>query len=503
MSWTIGRKIAAGFVLSLVALVVVGVASYRAVGALSTSTQAVGHTHQVLAALETLLALVIDMQSANRGYALTGDERFLEPYHAGVRDIDGVLKSARHLTADNTSQQRRLDQIESLVRDRLAFTGEVIELRRAKGLEPAARLIASGRGRDIAVQIRRLVSDAKQEERELLEARLAESRASGDSTRLVIVLGTLLGAGVVVMVGTLLTRSVTGQIRHTVNTLAAATAETLAATTQQAAGVAEEVTAVQETTATVEELRQTVQMTAQKMRAVAEEAERMTHLSQDGRQAVGQTIEGIQDVRARMEALAERIVRLSEQGQAIGEIITTVTDLADQSNLLAVNAAIESAKAGEAGRGFSVVAAEVKSLADQSKQAAAQVRAILNDIQRATQAAVIAAEQAMKTSEAGVALATTGGRTMTTLSENIVGTAQSAQQVLVATQQQMTGMEQIALAMRDIQRSSSQTMAATRQMERSTQDLNALAGRLKSFVEGNGFPRALTAPPPPGGEVAV
>jgi methyl-accepting chemotaxis protein len=103
-----------------------------------------------------------------------------------------------------------------------------------------------------------------------------------------------------------------------------------------------------------------------------------------------------------MESVAASILHLSEQSQAIGEIIATVTDLAERSNLLAVNAAIEAAKADEQGKGFAVVAQEVKSLAEQSKQATAQVRTILNDIQTAMSAAVMATEQGSKAVDAGV-----------------------------------------------------------------------------------------------------
>jgi methyl-accepting chemotaxis protein len=105
------------------------------------------------------------------------------------------------------------------------------------------------------------------------------------------------------------------------------------------------------------------------------------------------SIEGMKKIQTQMESIAESVVKLSEQSQAIGEIIASVNDLAEQSNLLAVNAAIEAAKAGEQGKGFAVVAQEVKSLAEQSKQATSQVRTIFNDIQKATTAAVLATEQ--------------------------------------------------------------------------------------------------------------
>jgi len=278
-------------------------------------------------------------------------------------------------------------------------------------------------------------------------------------------------------------------IRETAQTLSAASAEILAATTQQAAGTAEEATAVQETSTTVEEVKQTVQVAAQKARGVAETAQKTAQVSQDGRRAVEDTVRGMQEAKGRMETLAERILALSEQGQAIGEIIATVNDLAEQSNLLAVNAAIEAARAGEAGKGFAVVAAEVKALADQSKQATAQVRGILNEIQRATQASVMAAEQGVKASETGAGIATRAGEAIRLLADSLTESAQAAQQILVSAQQQVAGMDQVALAMRNIQQASTQNMASTRQVERAAQDLNELAGRLKALVAASGNER--------------
>src|SRR5207253_8764623 len=124
-------------------------------------------------------------------------------------------------------------------------------------------------------------------------------------------------------------------------------------------------------------------------------------------------------IRLQMEAIAESIAGLSEQTQAISEIITTVNDLADQSNLLAVNAAIEAAKAGEQGKGFAVVAQEVRNLAEQSKQATAQVRTILGEIQRAANAAVLATEQGTRVVEGGMGLTQRAGDVIGQLADTI------------------------------------------------------------------------------------
>src|SRR3982074_1011373 len=122
-----------------------------------------------------------------------------------------------------------------------------------------------------------------------------------------------------------------------------------------------------------------------------------------------------------MEAIAESMMRLSEQTQTIGQIIATVEDLAAQSNLLAVNAAIEAAKAGEHGKGFSVVAQEVKSLGEQSRQATTQVRTILSDVQKATTTAVMATEQGSKAVEAGTRQTEAAGEARPGVGVSVVG----------------------------------------------------------------------------------
>jgi methyl-accepting chemotaxis protein len=283
-----------------------------------------------------------------------------------------------------------------------------------------------------------------------------------------------------------LARMVTRPLREAIGTLASASSEIVAATTQQASGAAEEAAAVQQTSATVNQVRQTTQLSSQKARAVAESTQKTAQISQDGRQAVEQSVRAIEEAKERMEQIAERILTLSEQGHAIGEIIAVVNDLADQSNILAVNASIEAAKAGEAGKGFTVVAAEVRALAEQSKQATAQVRGILNEIQKATQAAVMAAEQGVKASAAGVGVAGRADEAIRFLADSLTESAQAAQQILASSQQQVAGVDQIALAMENIQQSSSQNMASTRQVERAAHDLSQLAGRLTALVSGAG-----------------
>jgi len=278
-------------------------------------------------------------------------------------------------------------------------------------------------------------------------------------------------------------RRLTREINEGVGVLASTSSEILATTTQVASGAAETASAVSETTATVEEVKQTAQVASQKAKYVSDSAQKTAQVSQTGRKAVEDAIAGMQHIQEQMESIAESIVRLSEQSQAIGEIIATVNDLAEQSNVLAVNAAIEAAKAGEHGKGFGVVAQEVKSLAEQSKQATSQVRAILGDIQKATGAAVLATEQGNKAVEAGVKQTTETGESIRLLAESIHEAAQAATQIAASSQQQMAGMDQVALAMENIKQASVQNVAGTKQAEVAAQGLHELGQRLKQLAE--------------------
>lgn len=278
-------------------------------------------------------------------------------------------------------------------------------------------------------------------------------------------------------------REVNREIGEGFNVLASSAGEILAATTQVASGAAETAAAVSQTTTTVEEVRQTAQLSSQKAKVVSEIAQKAAQISQGGKKSVDETIEGMNRIQEHMEFIAESIVRLSEQSQAIGEIIATVNDLAEQSNLLAVNAAIEATKAGEQGKGFAVVAQEVKSLAEQSKQATSQVRTILMDIQKATSAAVMATEQGSKAVEAGVGQSTQAGESIRMLADINTEALQAATQIAVSSQQQLVGMDQVALAMKNIKQVSTQNVASTKQTETAAQNLHELGQKLKQLVE--------------------
>ncbi len=271
--------------------------------------------------------------------------------------------------------------------------------------------------------------------------------------------------------------------KETVNVLASSSGEILASTTQVASTIGETAAAISETTTTVEEVRQAAQLSAEKAKNVSDNAQTVARISQSGRNAVDEAAAGMLTVRDQMNSIARTIVTLNEQNQSVGGIIATVSDIADQSNLLAVNAAIEAARAGEQGKGFSVVAQEIKSLAEQSKQATASIREILNDVQKATVAAVMATEQGSKAVEAGVKQSELAGGAIKTLADSNSEAAQAAIQIAASSQQQVAGMNQIVTAMESINQAGAETAASMRQAETAARDLHELGQSLQELIE--------------------
>ena len=316
-------------------------------------------------------------------------------------------------------------------------------------------------------------------------SQFASRVASGDLTATVAVNGAgdlqALSDNLNAMVSGL--AEISGRVRGGVQEMRSATSEILAAVSQHTASANEQSAAINETTSTVDEVRAASEQAAERASAVAAQAEISLEVSDEGTRAVETIATAMQEIRERVEAIARDILLLSEQTQQIGEITASVSDLADQSNILALNASIEASKAGEHGKGFAVVATEVRNLAEQSKGATVQVRRILGDIQHATSAAVLATEQGTKVVEQGLELSSQAGERILSLADTIRESSNAARQIAASAQQQRVGMDQIAQAMKDINESTLQFLAGARQAQQAAEDLNELSRQLDAISE--------------------
>lgn len=314
---------------------------------------------------------------------------------------------------------------------------------------------------------------------------VAQTIAEGDlrAPKLTIASGDEVGQLAAVfnqMVDTL--KDLTGQTVTVTGNLNAAAAEILASTQQQAAGTKQQAATVQEITSTMEEVRQSGIQISEKAQQVASAAELTSTSSTSGLKAVQETNGTMEAIREQVEEVAENIVSLSEKTQAVGEIIATVNDIAERSNLLALNAAIEAAGAGDQGSRFSVVANEIKNLADQAKDSTVQVRTILGEIQKGINSSVMLTEEAVKRVETGKQQADMAEQTIRQMADTTLESVQAFQQIIGATNQQQIGFEQVTQGMQDIRQAASQTAASTLQLEKAVASLNAQSQQLRTAV---------------------
>jgi methyl-accepting chemotaxis protein len=278
-------------------------------------------------------------------------------------------------------------------------------------------------------------------------------------------------------------RQLTAQMQEATDNITTANSHISAATAEQAATVTEQAASVAETSSTVEEVRQTAQQSVERSHIVSEMASNTLKLAENGLDAVKKTEEGMLSLKDQVRHIAETILSLSEQTLQIGEIIASVNDIADQSNLLALNAAMEAARAGEAGRGFAVVAGEVRNLAEQSRQATAQVSSILSEIQKTANTAVMVTEKGTKSAESGVELAQSTGDSIRVIREHTQQAVAAAEQITASARQQLAGMDQITRAMENINQGAMQTQKGMEQVDKTAQNLNDLARQLTSIVQ--------------------
>jgi len=188
MKWTVGMKIGSGFGLALVILAIIGGVSYRSTVTLTDSAERVTHTHEVLGKLEAVLSDMSDAQNGTRGYTITGEERFLEPYNAALSMVHQDLSALRELTPD-VNQQRRLDVLQPLIDGKdglLVHLQGIVEARKdqVRGFDAALRLVRAGTGEKVMGDIRRVVGEMEKEERTVLATRSADALASARIAKL-------------------------------------------------------------------------------------------------------------------------------------------------------------------------------------------------------------------------------------------------------------------------------------------------------------------------------
>jgi methyl-accepting chemotaxis protein len=483
INWTFGRKLALGFAIAVLTLLVIGISGYRSTEHLIENDRWVSHTHEVRTKLADLVSLLKDAETGQRGFVITDDEAFLEPYRNALPEIAKTVSELRALTSDNDTQQRRLSTLQPLIDGKLVELHRTIEMRRTEGFEPTMKVVAGGVGKALMDQMRRVVAEMDADEAGLLRRRNQEAEQSSDSTKSVILWGSLLGVALVAAAGTLILRSLASQIGAAVHHIQTSSTELQSAANQQATGAKEQTTAMNEISTTISELLATSRQIAESARRVAEIADQTATAARSGDLTVAKGHESIAGIRRQVDVIVHHMLDLGKKSQQIGSVLEIVSELAEQTNILAINATIEAAGAGDAGRRFGVVADEIRKLADRVGGSTKEIRGLIDDVRSAVNTTVMTTESGSKAVEAGADQFGRVAAAFGQISSQVATTTEAAKEIELSTKQQATAVEQVNVAITNVSQASKETEVSTGQTLRTASELSLLSRELLRLVQ--------------------
>jgi len=541
---TIGQRIGALVAVIMTMVIVSSVLSYRSIDDVMAAMQLRKLSSEIELQLNEVITDLLNAETGQRGFIITAEDAYLEPYTKSVAAIGKLLDGLRAATVSDAVLQRKFVRLEQLVQTKVADMATSISIRREKGFEAAQSAILTHHGLKSMDDVRKALDEMEIHQHKVHDERIRQAAASVDRAKLTMLVMALLSLLVSALASWVVTRSITkpltqlaigteklgsGDLDHRIEglgddetgnlakafnamaarlngmlvsasaqaaqrdkvlaavtetalQLATSSQELLAGATQQATGMQEQAAAIVETATVVDEVAHTATQALERAKFVATAARRSEEVGMAGKQAVDETVQAILLANGQAGSVAGNIASLAAQTQAIGEIVALITDIADQTNLLALNAAIEASRAGEHGRGFSVVATEVKSLAEESKQATRRVRQILGDIQKMANTAVLSTEEGARGMATATKQADNAGQKIQQLGSVIAEVADAASQIAASAGQQANGLTQIHQAIRDIRQVSTQNLAATHQAQRAATDLATLGTNLTALL---------------------
>jgi len=480
--WTFGRKLSMGFALSFALLLLIGTLAYRGVDLLTQTSYQVARTHAALTHVEALMSLMKDAETSQRGYLLSGEDPYLEPYRQAVANLPRQLAELRPLIRDNPGQQARLNQATAMIEGLMQLHKERIETRRTSTTEAALRVQGLGEGKRRMDELRGVISQMEEEENDLLRQRAQEVESAASGVRMAIVWGTVAGALLVLAAALTLNRALSGQVGTAVKHVQRSSAELQAAANQQAAGARETATSMTEIS-TISELLATSRQIADSAQRVVVIAEQTAGLARGGDGTLQAARETIAAMRRQIDLVVDHMLDLGRKSQQIGVVMDLVGELAEQTNILAINATIEATVAGDAGRRFSVVADEIRKLADRMTASTKEIRLQIDDVRGAVNTTVMATETGSKAVDAGARQFDDVAATFAKIAGQVVTTTDAAREIELSTKQQATAVEQLNVALSNTAQASRETEASSGQTSQTATELAEMSRDLLRLVQ--------------------
>lgn len=468
---------------SILILTAVGTAASQfSVVTLSQAREAINQSYLVRLELQELEKNLVDAETGQRGFLLTNNPAFLEPYNQSLTDIPIHFQNLEDLLANTPQQQENLERLRTLTQQKQAELAETINLQRAGRTEETLSIVMSGEGKEYMDEIRAVLTETiRSEERTIAERREGAQLAQ----RIVTVINysnailiTIVGCGVIVTIN----RIAIAPINLIVSHLAQSSSQIATAVEQQEQTASQQAAIVNETATTMDELNHSSRQSSEYANNAAANAQKTLKLTEKGSQEVNESLQGMTLLQDKVNHIDLQIEQLKAQTQQIGSISQVVSELANQTNMLALNAAVEAARAGERGQGFSVVATEIRKLADRSHQSAQSINTLVGDIQNAIVTTSVATTAGRETADSGLKIAERTVQTFTDVAEAVTAMATNNQHISLNLKQQLDAIQQVVQAMNQINQGATENATGIRQTRTGTEALNSAAQKLKSIV---------------------
>lgn len=481
-NWTFGQKVGAGFAITvLLAIAIDGVAVYALRSVVEEKDLVIGRDTKLLIDAETLSRWNEEGSSANRGFLFTAEERFITELKETRDHFDELLNRLKQ-NAPTEEGKQILGNIERAVADHRQAVDRIIALRRSKAPASAVSLAF-----DNEVSPRRLAlnkevdSFVSRESARLEAARQASSDDAEKAITVVILIGVLVVI-VAVVISVLLTRALGRQIGTAVSQVQSSSSELQSAANQQATGAREQATAMNEITTTISELLATSRQIAESAQRVAQIAGQTASAARSGDGTVEKAHESIAAIRRQVDLIVSHMLDLGKKSQQIGAVLDLVSELAEQTNILAINATIEAAGAGESGKRFAVVAEEIRKLADRVGGSAKEIRTLIDEVRGAVNTTVMATESGSKAVDTGSKQFAEVASSLKQIASLVSTTTEAAREIELSTKQQTTAVEQVNIAISNVAQASKETEASSGQTLQTATQLASLSHDLLRVV---------------------
>lgn len=440
----------------------------------------------------------------DRVVPMEGLKRISDDY--AVHVIDAVNKAHQNLISVNQAQrevqqaQADIQQIWASYRNtqltaeelRLVQETEVLFQQANPKIDRLLQVLASGTAEDLDEfdgSLYEVIDPLTTNLQSLIELQLrvaAEERDAAEAlyqqTRAVFILMLALALVLASPAGYLFSKMITKTLKETTDIVAKALVEIATATEEHERIAAQQASSVQETTATLDQLNSFAQASAQQAEAVSRKSQESLHLSEAGAQSAQQTLASMAALQHNVDGIAQQIQLLSHQAQQIGSISSVVSDLANQTNMLSLNAAVEAVRAGDQGRGFAVVAEEIRKLADQSKQSSENISKLVVDIKTSMQATVNAATTGTHNAQDSVDIVQSNAVAFNQVARANEDMVLSGQQISASAEQQAKAIREVLQAMHALNAAAAETTNSIAQTRQGTRQLHQTMERLKAMI---------------------